>query len=47
MWHEHDPWQAGAIERARELLPQAVLVEVEDGPLSRPDLAADVVRGAG
>ena len=44
LWHEHDPWQAGAMGRVAELLPAARIVQVEDGPLSRPDLAADVVR---
>lgn len=44
IWHEHDPWQAGAMGRVRDLLPDARVVEVEDGPLSRPDLAAAVVR---
>jgi hypothetical protein len=44
LWHEHDPWQAGAMERVAGLLPEARVVEVEDGPLSRPDLAANVVR---
>jgi pimeloyl-ACP methyl ester carboxylesterase len=44
LWHEGDPWQAGAVERMRELLPEARIVEVEDGPLSRPDLAARLVR---
>ena len=44
IWHRGDDWQAGAIERVRDLLPDARLVEVEDGPLSRPDLAADAVR---
>lgn len=44
VWHATDDWQAGAIPRVRELLPEARLIEVEDGPLSRPDLAADAVR---
>ena len=44
VWHEGDSWQAGSIPRVRELLPEARIVQVEDGPLSRPDLAADVVR---
>jgi pimeloyl-ACP methyl ester carboxylesterase len=44
VWQEGDPWQAGSIPRVRELLPDARVVEVEDGPLSRPDLAANVVR---
>ncbi len=44
LWQEGDPWQAGAIPRVRELLPEARIIEVEDGALSRPDLAAAVVR---
>ena len=44
VWHEGDSWQAGSIPRVRELLPEARIVEVEDGPLSRPDLQAAVVR---
>jgi len=44
LWQEGDPWQSGAIPRVRELLPDARIVEVEDGALSRPDLAAAVVR---
>ena len=44
VWQEGDPWQSGSIPRVRELLPEARIVEVEDGPLSRPDLAAGVVR---
>ena len=44
VWHAGDSWQTGAIPRVRELLPAARVIEVEDGPLSRPDLAANVVR---
>jgi pimeloyl-ACP methyl ester carboxylesterase len=44
VWQQGDQWQSGSIPRVRELLPDARIVEVEDGPLSRPDLAADVVR---
>ena len=32
------------LDRARELLPEAHLVEAEDGPISRPDIVAGVVR---
>jgi pimeloyl-ACP methyl ester carboxylesterase len=43
--HEADPWTSvGALEATRELLPEAQVLEVEDGPLSRPDITADVVR---
>ena len=44
VWQANDSWQAGAIPRVRELLPDARIVELEDGPLSRPDLAANIVR---
>lgn len=44
VWQPEDSWQTGAIPRIRELLPHARIVEVEDGPLSRPDLQAQVVR---
>jgi pimeloyl-ACP methyl ester carboxylesterase len=44
IWQEGDAWQAGSIPRVRELLPDARILEVEDGPLSRPDLAANAVR---
>ena len=44
VWQEEDSWQAGSIPRVRELLPEARVIEVEDGPLSRPDLAAAAVR---
>jgi pimeloyl-ACP methyl ester carboxylesterase len=44
VWHEDDSWQAGSIPRVCELLPDARVIQVEDGPLSRPDLAAGVVR---
>jgi pimeloyl-ACP methyl ester carboxylesterase len=44
LWHEGDTWQTGAVDRMAELLPEARFVHVEDGPLSRPDLAAKAVR---
>jgi hypothetical protein len=44
VWHAGDPWQEGAVPRVRELLPQAHVVEVEKGPLTRPDLTANVIR---
>jgi pimeloyl-ACP methyl ester carboxylesterase len=33
-----------ALDKTRELLPEAHIEEIEDGPVSRPDLTADVVR---
>jgi pimeloyl-ACP methyl ester carboxylesterase len=44
LWHEGDRWQSGSVPRARELLPDARVIEMEDGTLSRPDLAARAVR---
>lgn len=44
VWHQGDSWQSGSIPRVSELLPDARIIEVEDGPLSRPDLQAAVVR---
>ena len=44
LWYEGDPWQAGAVDRLKELFPDARIVQVEDGPLTRPDLPANVVR---
>ena len=44
LWYAGDPWQAGSIPRAQELLPEARVIELEDGTLTRPDLAANVVR---
>ena len=32
------------LKGARDLLPQAHIVEAEDGPISRPDITAGVVR---
>jgi len=38
-------WPVEQAEPLRELLPEAHVEIVEDGPLSRPDIAAGVVRG--
>ena len=43
--HESNAWfPAAVLDRTRELLPEAHLEVVEDGPVSRPDLPASVVR---
>jgi pimeloyl-ACP methyl ester carboxylesterase len=43
--HGDDAWtSAGAVPATRELLPEAEVLDVEDGPLSRPDITAAVVR---
>lgn len=43
--HAADQWApANAAATTRELLPEAHVLEVEDGPVSRPDLAAAIVR---
>lgn len=49
LWIVH--WQSplappDAIKRVGRRLPEAQLVEVEDGPISRPELTAEVVREA-
>ena len=44
VWHPGDVWQTDAVPRVRELLPDARVVEIEDGALSRPDLVANVIR---
>jgi pimeloyl-ACP methyl ester carboxylesterase len=33
-----------ALDKTRELLPEAHIEEIEDGPVSRPDITANVVR---
>lgn len=44
--HPYNPWfPLDMIARTRELLPEAHIEVTEDGPLSRPDIAAGVVRG--
>jgi pimeloyl-ACP methyl ester carboxylesterase len=42
--HEDPLVPPAALHRARELLPEAHIVEAEDGPISRPDIVAEVVR---
>jgi pimeloyl-ACP methyl ester carboxylesterase len=43
--HGKNPWfPIEVARRTRELLPQAQVMEVADGPLSRPDLTSAVVR---
>jgi pimeloyl-ACP methyl ester carboxylesterase len=40
-----NPWfTLESIERTRELLPEANVIELSDGPLSRPDVPATIVR---
>jgi pimeloyl-ACP methyl ester carboxylesterase len=42
-----DPWSSpDAAPATRDLLPDAQVVEVEDGPISRPDLTAAIIRRA-
>jgi pimeloyl-ACP methyl ester carboxylesterase len=42
---EDNPWfTAPALDRTRELLPEAHIEEIEDGPVSRPELTASIVR---
>jgi pimeloyl-ACP methyl ester carboxylesterase len=42
--HEDPVMPTAALDRARELLPEAHIIEAEDGPISRPDIVAGVVR---
>jgi pimeloyl-ACP methyl ester carboxylesterase len=43
--HGQNPWfPIEVARRTRELLPEAHIVEVEDGPLTRPDITAAVIR---
>ena len=43
--HGTNPWFTIDIARVtRDLLPEAHVLEVEDGPVSRPDIAAGYVR---
>jgi pimeloyl-ACP methyl ester carboxylesterase len=43
--NDPDPWSGSSAGAAtRELLPEAHVLEVEDGPISRPDIAAGIVR---
>jgi pimeloyl-ACP methyl ester carboxylesterase len=44
LWYEGDPWGVGGTPPLRELLPEARVIELADGPLSRPDLTAAIVR---
>jgi pimeloyl-ACP methyl ester carboxylesterase len=45
--HGQNPWfPRDLAERTRELAPEARVVELEDGPVTRPDLHAAVVREA-
>jgi pimeloyl-ACP methyl ester carboxylesterase len=43
--HGGNPWFPESIaHRTRQILPEAHVIDVEDGPLSRPDIAAGYVR---
>jgi pimeloyl-ACP methyl ester carboxylesterase len=42
-----NPWfSSAAADRTRELLPEAHVADIVDGPISRPDLVADAIRAA-
>jgi hypothetical protein len=42
-----NPWFPASLwEKTRRLVPDAHVTRLEDGPISRPDLAAEVVRNA-
>ena len=41
-----NPWfPVDQADRMRRALPEAHVLEVEDGPISRPDITAAIVRG--
>jgi pimeloyl-ACP methyl ester carboxylesterase len=43
--HQENPWFPNeGLERTREVLPEAHIEILEDGPISRPDLTAGIVR---
>jgi hypothetical protein len=43
--HGQNPWfPIEVARRTREFLPEAHIEEVEDGPITRPDIAAGVIR---
>jgi 3-oxoadipate enol-lactonase len=43
--HGQNPWfPIGIVERTRELLPEAHVEPIEDGPISRPDITASFIR---
>jgi len=43
--HRSNPWlPANALDIAREVLPDALIEAVEDGPVSRPDLTGAALR---
>ena len=45
--HPNNPWFPAALaDRTRELAPEARVVELDDGPVTRPDLHSAVVREA-
>jgi pimeloyl-ACP methyl ester carboxylesterase len=44
-WGENAWFTDDMVQRAREALPEAHVEKVEDGPLSRPDIIAGIVRG--
>jgi hypothetical protein len=49
LWIAHwdSPWvPRGIDERLRELVPEAHMEPVDEGPISRPDLTAAVIRKA-
>jgi pimeloyl-ACP methyl ester carboxylesterase len=41
---EEEGMRLETVENAKEVLPDAHIVEAEDGPISRPDITADAIR---
>ena len=45
--HDNNPWFPRELaDRTRELVPDAQVIELDDGPITRPDLHAAVIREA-
>ena len=45
--HDNNPWFPRELSgRTRELVPEARVIELDDGPITRPDLHAAVIREA-
>ena len=45
--HDNNPWFPRELSgRTRELVPEARVIELDDGPITRPDLHAGVIREA-
>jgi hypothetical protein len=43
-WEATEGLKVETVENAKKMLPDAHIVEAEDGPISRPDISADAIR---